>query len=275
MRHHVDCHGCSQDKNVFLPWSDLHAVCIANPEPSLRDFGNLGASFLDLVFVVEDIALHLQIRAVADLDDPALATTDWNCIIHQERLLVFTAIFQAFPAFNEIHHGMHQRIGAGVRQCRDRKHRSVPVQGIDNLATTLITLILGNKIGLVQHQPAVPSGQRVIILLQLGNDGRRIGKRVGIWPHVEQVQQQMGTRQVLQELDTQARTDVGGKLPVEDRIVLVQRVWDAIADSDTPLELTDEQKAEISRRSAELDANPDIAVPWEEVKRSLDERRNG
>ena len=66
-----------------------------------------------------------------------------------------------------------------------------------------------------------------------------------------------------------------GKLPVEDQIVLVQRVWNAIADSDVPLKLTDAQKAEISRRSAELDANPDMAVPWEEVKRSLTERRRG
>ena len=66
-----------------------------------------------------------------------------------------------------------------------------------------------------------------------------------------------------------------GKLPVEDQVVLVQRIWDSIADSNTPLELTDAQKTELSRRSAELDANPDIAVPWEEVKRSLDERRSG
>jgi putative addiction module component (TIGR02574 family) len=66
-----------------------------------------------------------------------------------------------------------------------------------------------------------------------------------------------------------------GKLTAADQIVLVQRVWDAIADSDTPLELTDAQKAETSRRSAKLDANPDMAVPWEEVKRSLKERRRG
>ena len=76
-------------------------------------------------------------------------------------------------------------------------------------------------------------------------------------------------------LDTTAILTEIGKLPVEEQVVLVQRVWDAIANSDTPLELTDAQKAEISRRSGELDANPDIAVPWEEVKRSLKERRRG
>ena len=66
-----------------------------------------------------------------------------------------------------------------------------------------------------------------------------------------------------------------GKLPVDDQVVLVQRIWDRIADSDTPLELTDAQKAELNRRSAELDANPDMAIPWEEVKRSLEQRRRG
>ena len=74
-------------------------------------------------------------------------------------------------------------------------------------------------------------------------------------------------------VDTTAILTEIGKLPVEDQIVLVQRVWDAIADADTPLELTDAQKAEISRRSAEFDASPDMAIPWEEVKRSLMERR--
>ena len=73
-------------------------------------------------------------------------------------------------------------------------------------------------------------------------------------------------------MDTTAILTEIGKLPVEDQIVLVQQVWDAIADSDTPLDLTDAQKAEISRRSAELDANPDLAIPWDEVKRSLNER---
>jgi putative addiction module component (TIGR02574 family) len=76
-------------------------------------------------------------------------------------------------------------------------------------------------------------------------------------------------------MDTTAILTQIDKLPVEERVVLVQRVWDSIADSDTPLELTDAQKAEIDRRSAELDANPDIAIPWEEVKRSLEDRRRG
>lgn len=65
------------------------------------------------------------------------------------------------------------------------------------------------------------------------------------------------------------------KLPIDDQVALVQQIWNRIVDSDARIALTDAQKAEISRRSAELDTNPDIAVPWEEVKRSLQERRRG
>ena len=64
-----------------------------------------------------------------------------------------------------------------------------------------------------------------------------------------------------------------GKLSVDDQVILVQRIWDNIAKSATPLELTAGQKTELDRRSAELDANPDMAVPWDDVKRSLEERR--
>ncbi len=63
------------------------------------------------------------------------------------------------------------------------------------------------------------------------------------------------------------------KLPVTDQLLLVQRIWDNIAESHTPLDLTDAQKAELDRRAAELDADPQMAVRWEDVKRSLEERR--
>ncbi len=76
----------------------------------------------------------------------------------------------------------------------------------------------------------------------------------------------MNTTSILTEVE---------KLPIDDQVELVQQIWNRIVDSDARIELTDAQKAEISRRSAELDANPDIAVPWEEVKRSLQERRRG
>lgn len=62
------------------------------------------------------------------------------------------------------------------------------------------------------------------------------------------------------------------KLPVADQVVLVQQIWDQIAESDTVLPLTEAQKAELDRRSAELEANPEMAIPWEEVQESLRNR---
>ena len=65
------------------------------------------------------------------------------------------------------------------------------------------------------------------------------------------------------------------KFSMEDRVVLVQRIWDDIAESNLPLNLTEAQKAELDRRSAELDANPDMAIPWDEVKQNLQMRLRG
>jgi putative addiction module component (TIGR02574 family) len=65
------------------------------------------------------------------------------------------------------------------------------------------------------------------------------------------------------------------KLSVEDQVALVQRIWDNIATSATPLRLTEAQRAELDRRLAELDANPNLAIPWEDVKRAVEERPKG
>jgi putative addiction module component (TIGR02574 family) len=54
--------------------------------------------------------------------------------------------------------------------------------------------------------------------------------------------------------------------PIDDRIRLVQDVWDGLADQGYERELTDEMKAELDRRIEEMDHNPGAGVPWEEVK---------
>lgn len=56
------------------------------------------------------------------------------------------------------------------------------------------------------------------------------------------------------------------KLPREDRLALVQDIWDTIAtDPPSPL-LSETQRQELKRRIAEDDANPEDVIPWEEVK---------
>ena len=55
------------------------------------------------------------------------------------------------------------------------------------------------------------------------------------------------------------------RLPVADRIHLIDAIWDTLpADSLPPL--SDEWGAEIKRRSAEYDSGSAETVPWEQVK---------
>jgi putative addiction module component (TIGR02574 family) len=56
------------------------------------------------------------------------------------------------------------------------------------------------------------------------------------------------------------------ELSIEERLVLVEGIWDSIATEQEKILLTDVQRAELDRRLAEHHANPSAAVSWEEVK---------
>lgn len=56
------------------------------------------------------------------------------------------------------------------------------------------------------------------------------------------------------------------RLSVEERISLVEEIWDSIAEA-TPL--TDAQRAELDRRLRDHRSNPEDVVPWEVVKASI------
>jgi putative addiction module component (TIGR02574 family) len=60
------------------------------------------------------------------------------------------------------------------------------------------------------------------------------------------------------------------KLDSEERLQIVEVLWDSIADEDLPL--TDEQASELQRRMDELENDPSIGIPWEDVKARLRER---
>jgi putative addiction module component (TIGR02574 family) len=62
------------------------------------------------------------------------------------------------------------------------------------------------------------------------------------------------------------------KLSVEERIALVEELWDSIAEA-TPL--SEPQRAELDRRLEEHKRNPDDVVPWEVVKASITARLKG
>jgi len=62
------------------------------------------------------------------------------------------------------------------------------------------------------------------------------------------------------------------RLGIEERLNLVEEIWDSIAADSAAVPLTDAQRVEIDRRIADHEANPDDVVPWEEVKASISER---
>jgi putative addiction module component (TIGR02574 family) len=61
------------------------------------------------------------------------------------------------------------------------------------------------------------------------------------------------------------------RLSVSERLRLVEDLWDSIAQDapDEALPVTPELAAELDRRLAEHEANPDDVVPWEEVRARL------
>ena len=62
------------------------------------------------------------------------------------------------------------------------------------------------------------------------------------------------------------------RLGIEDRLTLVEEIWDSIAADSTAVPLTQAQRDELDRRIADHEANPDDVVSWEEVKAALTER---
>lgn len=56
------------------------------------------------------------------------------------------------------------------------------------------------------------------------------------------------------------------ELPVAERIRLVGLTWDSIAAVPDAVPLSEELKAELNKRLAKLDADPEAGSPWEEVR---------
>ncbi len=65
------------------------------------------------------------------------------------------------------------------------------------------------------------------------------------------------------------------RLGIEDRLTLVEEIWDSIAADSAAVPLSEAQRAELDRRIADHEANPNDVVPWDEVKVSIVERLKG
>jgi putative addiction module component (TIGR02574 family) len=56
-----------------------------------------------------------------------------------------------------------------------------------------------------------------------------------------------------------------GSWPIDDRLRLMEEIWDQLADEGYEPELSDELKAKLDRRLAALDANPQNVTTWEAI----------
>lgn len=55
-------------------------------------------------------------------------------------------------------------------------------------------------------------------------------------------------------------------MSLEDRIELVKDIWDSVAIEAGLIPPSSAEKAELDRRLAEDDANPDDTIAWETIK---------
>ncbi len=58
-------------------------------------------------------------------------------------------------------------------------------------------------------------------------------------------------------------------LNIEDRIFIVQAIWDSIAEEQVYPDLNEEQKKELDFRINDSESNPDNVLTWEEIKTSI------
>lgn len=59
------------------------------------------------------------------------------------------------------------------------------------------------------------------------------------------------------------------RLSVEERILLVEEIWDSIALGPGAFTLTDKHRQDIDRRLEQYSDNPKAGSPWDDVKMRL------
>ncbi|GAH50306.1 unnamed protein product [marine sediment metagenome] len=62
------------------------------------------------------------------------------------------------------------------------------------------------------------------------------------------------------------------KLTPEEKLQLVEEVWDELSEHSEDIPLTEAQKKELNRRLDEYEKNPENVLTWEEVKASIRRR---
>lgn len=76
----------------------------------------------------------------------------------------------------------------------------------------------------------------------------------------------MLNRRMLYSIDMNIILEQALKLPIPERIKLVDEIWDSINVSPEAINITPEQEAELGRRLEDYRANPDGNYSWDEIK---------
>lgn len=80
------------------------------------------------------------------------------------------------------------------------------------------------------------------------------------------------TRSGNQTMDFEAVLTAVRSWPTEERLRLVEQVWDELSEDDHPTDLTEELKRLLDHRIEALEKDPDAVVPWEVVEARALER---
>lgn len=59
------------------------------------------------------------------------------------------------------------------------------------------------------------------------------------------------------------------RLSIDERLALIEEIWDAIRDEDETFALDDATRAELDRRLADAEAHPELGIPWDDVRESI------
>lgn len=62
------------------------------------------------------------------------------------------------------------------------------------------------------------------------------------------------------------------RLSVDERLKLVEDIWDSIATSPSAVPLTEAHRRELDRRMERHALRPEEVVPWTEIKQAADAR---
>jgi putative addiction module component (TIGR02574 family) len=72
-----------------------------------------------------------------------------------------------------------------------------------------------------------------------------------------------------QQLPNAAAELLKTPLTVQQRLELIGELWDSIPDSIDALPIPQWHRDELDKRLAAADANPQAAIPWEEIRQRL------